>query len=164
MKNKKTNAWSFATAKLRVITAIAMITVIGFAVIGCPDDGNNNNNNNNEEEENSKPPATPEAMSDKTAMQYFTDEGIKIGINAGNSLDAVDTWTNSGKPFSIETAWGNPKLNQAYFNGLKTLGFDIVRVPVTWFGHIGSAPNYKIEEAWLETSRRSGRLCTYRRT
>jgi endoglucanase len=94
-------------------------------------------------------PQTPEAMSTKTAMQYFTDEGIKIGINAGNSLDAVDSWTNAGKPFSIETAWGNPKLNQAYFNGLKTLGFNIVRVPVTWIGHIGSAPNYKIEEAWL---------------
>ena len=134
----------------KLIGIIALTAIIGFAFITCDDGNNNNNNNNGGQTPNGDPrPTAPEAMSDKTAMQYFTDEGIKIGINAGNSLDAVDSWTNSGKPFSIETAWGNPKLNQAYFNGLKTLGFDIVRVPVTWFGHIGSAPNYKIEEAWL---------------
>jgi endoglucanase len=95
-------------------------------------------------------PTTPEAMSGKTAMQYFTDEGIKVGINMGNTLDAVDTWTNPSKPISVETAWGNPKANQAYFTGLKNLGFNIVRIPVTWNGHIGSAPNYKIEEAYLK--------------
>ena len=94
-------------------------------------------------------PAVPESMSAKTAMQYFTDEGISIGINAGNSLDAVDSWTTPGKPLAVETAWGNPKLNQAYFNGLADLGMKIVRIPVTWNGHIGDAPNYKMDEAYL---------------
>ena len=95
-------------------------------------------------------PSAPESMSAKTAMQYFKDEGITIGINAGNSLDAVDNWTTPGKYIADETAWGNPKLNQAYFNGLASLGFKIVRVPVTWNGHIGDAPNYLIEEAYLK--------------
>jgi len=94
-------------------------------------------------------PAAPEPMSSKTAMEYFRDEGIKIGINLGNTLDAVDTWTTPGKPVSGETAWGNVPANQAHFNGVKAQGFDIIRIPVTWTGHIGPAPNYKIEEAWL---------------
>ena len=98
---------------------------------------------------NGTEPSTPETMSAKTAMQYFADEGITIGINAGNSLDAVDNWTTPGKPLAVETAWGNPKLNQAYFSGLADLGLKIVRIPVTWNGHIGNAPDYKIDEEYL---------------
>lgn len=36
--------------------------------------------------------AKQEPMSTKSAMQYFTDEGLTIGINMGNSLDAVKNW------------------------------------------------------------------------
>jgi endoglucanase len=89
-------------------------------------------------------------MSGKTAMQYFTDEGITVGINIGNTLDAVDTYTNQNRPIAVETAWGNPAITQVYFNGLKSLGFNIIRVPVTWTGHIGPAPNYTISEARLK--------------
>ncbi|MCL2245138.1 MAG: glycoside hydrolase family 5 protein [Treponema sp.] len=94
-------------------------------------------------------PRSPQPMSNKTAMEYFRDEGIKIGINLGNTLDAVDNWTDPRNPTSIETAWGNPRAEQAYFHGVKAQGFDIMRIPVTWVGHIGPAPDYKIEETWL---------------
>jgi len=94
-------------------------------------------------------PTTPQPMSSKTAMEYFRDEDIKIGINLGNTLDAVDTWTNRNNPISIETAWGNVRANQAHFDGVKAQGFDIIRIPVTWTGHIGPAPDYRLEEAWL---------------
>jgi len=126
-----------------ILTLIIGITLL-FAYTSCGTDGANNNGDNGNRID------TPEEMSAKTALQYFTDEGITIGVNMGNTLDAVDTWTNKNKPVSVETAWGNPKANQAYFNGLKALGFKIVRIPVTWTGHIGSAPNYKIDEAWLK--------------
>jgi endoglucanase len=169
MKNKKTNAWSFALAKLQVIIAIAMITVIGFAFITC-DDGNNNNNNNNENNGGDDPggqtpggqtpggqtpggqtpngdprPTAPEAMSTKTALQYFTDNNIRVGWNLGNTLDAVNV-----PSAAAETAWGNPAATQALFNGIKQSGFDIVRIPSTWIGHIGSAPNYTVSEARLK--------------
>nr|AGS52347.1 glycoside hydrolase family 5 [uncultured bacterium contig00063] len=89
-----------------------------------------------------------EAMTTKTAMQYFADEGITIGINVGNSLDAVDK-SDPSNPIAIETAWGNVPVNQAYLNGLRNLGFKIVRIPVTWLGHTGPAPDYTIEETYL---------------
>jgi endoglucanase len=85
-------------------------------------------------------------------MQYFIDEGITVGINVGNSLDAVRTWSQSGRPsppIAEETAWSNPSINQTYLNGLKTLGFNIVRIPVTWTGHIGAAPNYTVSTTRL---------------
>jgi endoglucanase len=90
-------------------------------------------------------PQTPEAMSAKTALQYFTDNNIKAGWNLGNTLDAVNA-----PSAAAETAWGNPKATQALFNGVKESGFDIVRIPVTWIGHIGAAPNYTVSEARLK--------------
>jgi len=90
-------------------------------------------------------PAGPEPMSGLTAMQYFRNNNIKAGINLGATLEAV----NHDTSVSVETIWGNIPANQAHFNGIKRLGFDIVRIPVTWMGHIGPAPNYTVEEAWL---------------
>ncbi|MCL2800456.1 MAG: glycoside hydrolase family 5 protein [Treponema sp.] len=94
-------------------------------------------------------PRSPQPMSNKTAMQYFRDEGLTLGINLGNSLEAIDNFTNPNRPIAVETAWGNPVITQAYFNGLAQNGIKIVRIPVTWTGHIGPAPNYTVSEAWL---------------
>ena len=68
---------------------------------------------------------------------------LGIGWNLGNHFDAY----NNG--VSGETAWGNPKATQATMNKVKAAGFSTVRIPVTWLGHIGAAPDYKIDEKWL---------------
>jgi endoglucanase len=87
---------------------------------------------------------SPEQMSDKSAFDYFKDEKIITGWNMGDTLDAHE----KGK--SCETAWGNPKATQLLFNGVKDAGFDLVRIPVTWMGHFGPAPEYVIEENFLK--------------
>lgn len=71
-------------------------------------------------------------------------ERLGLGWNLGNHFDAHNNGV-SGEQF-----WGNPKATQATFNKLKAAGFTTVRIPVTWMGHIGEAPDYKIEEAWLD--------------
>lgn len=68
---------------------------------------------------------------------------LGIGWNMGNHLDAI----NDG--VSAETAWGNPLCTQQTFDGVKAAGFTSVRIPVTWMGHIGGNPAYKLEEKWL---------------
>jgi len=85
----------------------------------------------------------PEPMSGKTAFEYFRDEKLLIGWNIGNSLDA---YTNGR---ANETGWGNPRINQELLNGVKKAGFDIVRIPVTWMGYIGPAPDHHIDETYL---------------
>ena len=94
------------------------------------------------------PEPDPDPLS-KNALQYFKDEGLMAGWNLGNTLDAVNTWSSPGNPFSEETAWGNPKATQALFDGVKSQGFNIVRIPVTWIGHIGPAPGYLVDETRL---------------
>lgn len=82
-----------------------------------------------------------EAPSGDITKDYAARLGI--GWNLGNHFDAY----NNG--VSGETAWGNPKATQATMNKVKAAGFSTVRIPVTWLGHIGAAPDYKIDEKWL---------------
>ena len=66
------------------------------------------------------------------------------GWNLGNQLDAH----NNG--VANETAWGNMAATQTLFNQLKRKGFKSVRIPVTWMGRTGDAPDYMIDEAWMD--------------
>jgi len=85
----------------------------------------------------------PEPMSDKTAFNYFRDEKLLVGWNIGNSLDAYI----NGR--ANETGWGNPGINQELLDGVKKAGFDLVRIPVTWMGYIGPAPDHHFNEIYL---------------
>jgi len=84
-----------------------------------------------------------EAMGSQTAQAYFTAKNLSAGWNLGNSLDA------HRNGMAGETEWGNPAINQALLNGVKAAGFNLLRLPVTWMGHIGSAPDYHVAEARL---------------
>jgi len=85
-----------------------------------------------------------ESSGGKTVSEYFKAEKIFTGWNLGNSLDSY----NSG--IGGETTWGNPPINQELMNGVKKAGFDIVRIPVTWMGSIGTAPDYRITQSRLQ--------------
>ena len=67
-----------------------------------------------------------------------------IGWNLGNQLDAHINGVSG------ETFWGNQPATQRTFDAIKAAGFRSVRIPVTWMGHIGPAPTYTIERAWLD--------------
>ncbi|HEY5375554.1 MAG TPA: cellulase family glycosylhydrolase, partial [Polyangiaceae bacterium] len=61
------------------------------------------------------------------------------GWNLGNSFDATPN----------ETSWGNPTPSQALINAVHSAGFKTLRLPVTWSDHIGAAPTYTIDSAWM---------------
>lgn len=75
------------------------------------------------------------------AFNFVSD--MQIGWNLGNALDAHDNGVSS------ETAWGNPIITPNLLTKIKEAGFEVVRIPVTWLGHIGTAPNYTIEESFF---------------
>ncbi len=68
---------------------------------------------------------------------------LGLGWNMGNQLDAHSNGVSN------ETIWGNAKTTQEAFNKIAEAGIHSVRIPVTWLGHIGQAPDYTIEESWL---------------
>lgn len=83
----------------------------------------------------------PSEIKGNTPQEVALSMGV--GWNLGNQMDAFN------KGVSAETAWGNPEATQSLFNALKAKGFSTVRIPVTWLGHYGEAPDFKIDEDWL---------------
>ena len=74
--------------------------------------------------------------------QLTPQDAVKLmapGWNLGNSFDATPN----------ETSWGNPTPTQTLINAVHAAGFKTLRLPVTWTNHIGSAPSYTIDSAWM---------------
>lgn len=99
-----------------------------------------------------EPTVTPEptaaplpalTIADISSTDLVTD--MKIGWNLGNTLDAT-----GGMGIMSETAWGNPKTKQEMIDAVLDAGFNVIRIPVTWDGHFGGAPDYKIHDIWLQ--------------
>ncbi len=86
-------------------------------------------------------PASADTLVQLNASQIVTDMGA--GWNLGNQLEA----NANGVP--SETAWGNPTVTQALIDKVKAAGFKTIRIPVSYLGNIGSAPNYTVSAAWL---------------
>ena len=61
------------------------------------------------------------------AMEFVGQ--LKIGWNLGNSLDVP------GSSLFAETAWGNPETTEEMILDIKEMGFNAVRIPVSWSSH-----------------------------
>lgn len=75
---------------------------------------------------------------DISSMELVSEMGA--GWNLGNTLDAVG---------ENETVWGNPVTTKAMIDAIAERGFKTLRLPVTWKTHMGSAPDYIIDQDWL---------------
>lgn len=75
---------------------------------------------------------------------YEVAASLGLGWNLGNQLDAFRDGV------AEETAWGNDSVTQELFDGLASAGFTTVRIPVTWKGHFGGAPDYAVEPAYMD--------------
>lgn len=73
------------------------------------------------------------------SLQYA--EAMAPGWNLGNTFDSTG---NAG-----EESWGNPKVTKDLIKTIKEQGFNSIRMPLTVDGRVGSAPDYKIDSAYL---------------
>lgn len=76
---------------------------------------------------------------------------LTMGYNLGNTLDANpwgDWWDPSTKTVNDwETSWGQPTTSQEIIDAIVAKGFNIIRVPVTWYPHVDANDN--ISEEWM---------------
>ena len=85
----------------------------------------------------------PGEVRDITPAQLIAE--MNVGWNLGNSLDATGS-----VGVRSETAWGNPKTSKEMVDAISSRGFNMIRIPVTWDGHMGEAPDYAVDAAWME--------------
>ena len=87
-------------------------------------------------------PVTPGSWEDASTCVH----NMGVGWNLGNTLDSnsgdVDNmWIEAykqGKPSDYETAWGQPVATRELIHMFKEAGFGAIRVPVTWYPHMGN--------------------------
>jgi aryl-phospho-beta-D-glucosidase BglC (GH1 family) len=77
----------------------------------------------------------------KTAKQIAAD--IYAGVNIGNTMESIVNGVGG------ETYFGNPLITESYVKALKEKGFNAVRLPVSWAGHLSDKSTYTISETWL---------------
>lgn len=73
---------------------------------------------------------------------------IRLGLNIGNTLEAIGG----------ETAWGNPMITQALIDTAKASGFDAIRLPCSW-DQYSDAPTAKIGDSWLNRVKEVVQYC-----
>ena len=143
-----------------LLLSIISVTVIGALSMGCdpmyyPVD--------NPDTPEVKPDPQPEPEPEPTpppsdgSFESASDAVINMGVgwNLGNTLD-----TNSGDADNMwieaytsrttkdyETAWGQPEATRELIHMFKEAGFGAIRVPVTWYPHMGTITLYD-EKKW----------------
>ena len=94
----------------------------------------------------------------QTAYQFR--ESIGIGYNLGNTLDSDPELTASTKKWfkdwendlAWEKVWGQPITTPEIIEEIVGKGFNVIRVPVTWFPHmdINEDNTVTVHEVWMD--------------
>lgn len=100
-------------------------------------------------EDTKKTTKKEETENEKEVVQEIRDipstelvKEMSIGWNLGNTLDAT------GSGLEAETYWQSTTTTKEMIDLLKTSGFNVLRVPTTWEGHMDDEGNIDVE--WMD--------------
>ena len=101
----------------------------------------------------------PEEPTPGTEVNQAIIDAMGLGWNMGNQFDGYynGSWAGEKEGYPDECVWQGSTdaekkahmATQATFDGLKALGFTSVRIPISWLKMIGAAPDYSIDESWM---------------
>ena len=108
-----------------------------------------------------KEPDPVEPSSWETAAVAVKNMGV--GWNLGNTLDSNSGDVNNmwievaDPPMNYEDAWGQAPATRELIHMFKEAGFNAIRVPVTWYPHMGNfkatiTGNHWDKSRWLEST------------
>lgn len=122
--------------KFRRVLSMLLAAALTTAVFsGCSKDGDAKNSSGGGSEQ--------KTVEWTELSQEEVTSAMGMGWNLGNQLEA----SSGGMP--SETAWGNPEITEDLIKKIKEQGFKTVRIPVSYLLKIGDAPDYTIDEEWL---------------
>jgi endoglucanase len=77
---------------------------------------------------------------------------IKLGWNAGNTMEAIGS----------ETAWGNPIISKELVDLVKKSGFNAIRIPCAWNQYMANSSTAKLQKEWLNRVKEVIQYCVDR--
>lgn len=115
---------------------------------GTKDSAGNGAENGSGSEDGYVIPDVPMATFEIPDKEVFTFiRGMKIGWNLGNTFDAFSDRTFANE-LDSETQWVGVATTREMIDDLKEAGFNAIRVPVSWHGHVDG--DYQISTVWLD--------------
>ena len=101
-------------------------------------------------------PPEPEPTPIEAEFESAADAVAHMGAgwNLGNTLDSnsgsldnmwIEAWS-ARTPKDYETAWGQPQATRELIHMFKEAGFGAIRIPVTWYPHMGRITLYDTEK------------------
>lgn len=95
-----------------------------------------------------KSPIAPDATGmSSTATQIAAN--IKLGLNIGNTLEAIGG----------ETAWGNPAITSDLIKFAKASGFNAIRLPCSWNQYLDNSATAQLKASWLNRVKEVVQYC-----
>ncbi len=125
--------------KRKLKEKIAMLLTVAMVLTMVSIAGGNTKEDNMQAKADTTDLATFDNLNQSTIVA-----NMGAGWDLGNQLEAV----NNAIP--TECAWGNPTITNETFKMVKAAGFTTVRIPVSYFSHIGSAPDYTVDADWMK--------------
>lgn len=136
---KKWLAYGLATTLF--VTAMSDLGALGNSNLVSAAEGNDYIEINKSTTADITVPDAPAEFRDLTAEQIIQETGI--GWNLGNTLDA---WTDDNF-LTGETLWQNVTTTKALIKSVHDMGFNTLRLPVTWGANIND--DYSVDEEWM---------------
>ena len=111
-----------------------------------------------QQEQQTDPPEEKEDEAFTSAAEAVRKMGA--GWNLGNTLDSnsgdtehmwIEAYSHPVTTQSYETAWGQPVTTRELIHMFKEAGFGAIRVPVTWYPHMGKITLHDNEKWDMET-------------
>ncbi len=83
-------------------------------------------------------------LPDNEAIEFVDNLGS--AWNLGNAFDAVDcSWLSN--ELDYESGWCGAKTTEKLIKEIKSMGFDTIRIPVSWHNHVDKS--FNISSAWI---------------
>src|SRR5664280_2172857 len=92
-------------------------------------------------------PIEPDASGMSSTPMEIANK-IKVGLNIGNTLEAIGG----------ETAWGNPQITNDLIKLVKQSGFDAIRLPCSW-NQYADQTTAEIQSSWLNRVKEVVQYC-----
>ena len=86
---------------------------------------------------------------DNDAMALLRD--MKCGWNLGNTFDAYNGYNSYFPGTDMESSWVNVKTSRELIAAIKEVGFNTIRIPVSWHNHVDK--DDVIDREWMDRVR-----------
>lgn len=136
------------TTQFKIVPFLTLMLLVSL-ILSCSDsdpevtvvpiDNNPQEESNNPDDDASSVAEIPGTIRDISSFDLVAE--MKIGWNLGNSFDVRS---------SDKTLWGNPLPTTDMIDAVRELGFETIRIPVTWDYNLADNAPYELETDYLD--------------